>query len=653
MSKVITGIAELGAAAGLMTAAFFDPMLAFSPAFWKITVGLAFAGASSELGAALGALTAAGGTAITTRQSAAYRPICYGTRQVPGALIYQSTTGGKHDQDNQIIVLCGHEIDSIESLYLDGRKVFWQVGSGGNITRNGVNFGGSADDNTYIGSDGSHYKFGGLVYCEPRFGDQADGDVISGMTANDPTWAAGTNGSPSVMGCAYVYLKCEYDQSMFPQRPECRFVVRGKNNIWDPRTNTYGYTNNWALCIADVLMNTDYGLGVPQAAINVDQLIAAANVCDEQVACAEGMEARYTCNWVGDTSTTTGDILKQMISSAAGRITYANGQWYIFPAYWQGPSSSWDASALIDGIRYTPNRSIRELCNRVSGTYIAPWYPYNVSGNLYDQNGWFDGTIANTFNLAWQPTDFPYYAQDTLHGYTSDKWLAEDGGRIIYKDLSLPACISISQAQRVAKITLLRNRFQQSATLSMNLAAYQLMPLDTIELTYPLLGWNNKVFEVTGVRLAVDSQAGQDDKSKAPRVYVQVDIQETDSSIYDWSELEELKVNDVPAIGGGIPYIVPPPTNLALSHQSVSFGALASGSGILISWTPSSDAYVTSTAIQYSSDGGTTWTSGGSVPQGNSQSGIAPLPSGDYTVEIAAVRSNGAMSTWISASISF
>jgi hypothetical protein len=73
--------------------------------------------------------------------------------------------------------------------------------------------------------------------------------------------------------------------------------------------------------------------------------------------------------------------------------------------------------------------------------------------------------------------------------------------------------------------------------------------------------------------------------------------------------------------------MVDPPTGLTLSHQSVTFGIGASGSGILVSWTPSDDGFVVSTSIQYQVAGASTWISAGAVPQQNSQSGIAPLGS--------------------------
>src|SRR6185437_1224487 len=176
--------------------------------FDKLMESLVVGGIAMEAGAIADALTQNRGMGITTRQPAAFRQIIYGEQRVGGVIVYQSTTGGHHDQYNFIIVLATHEIDSIVNLYLDGRRVHWNgSNTGGNTTSNGVNFGGPASGGDFIGPGGQHYNFDTLVYCEARFGDQQAGDVIAGMTANDPNWASSSAGTPYLGGCAYVYLK--------------------------------------------------------------------------------------------------------------------------------------------------------------------------------------------------------------------------------------------------------------------------------------------------------------------------------------------------------------------------------------------------------------------------------------------------------------
>jgi hypothetical protein len=253
VSKAIEGAAMLGAAVGMSAvAAFVDPALIASPFYDKAIIALAVGGISMEAGAIASALTQQRGTNITTRQPASYRQIIYGCQRVGGVMVYSSTTGSKHDQYNMVIVLATHEIWAIENLYLDGRRVNWASGTG-NTTRNGYNFGGSAGGGTFIGPNGAHYNFDTLVYCEARFGDQAQYDVIGGLTANDPNWAGGAAGDPWLGGCAYVYLKIEYDTAMFPQFPEIRFTVHGKSDIFDPRTGRKSYSENPALIVGDIL----------------------------------------------------------------------------------------------------------------------------------------------------------------------------------------------------------------------------------------------------------------------------------------------------------------------------------------------------------------------------------------------------------------
>jgi hypothetical protein len=400
MSKAITGIAEIGAVVGVFAADFLSGGL-LTPLVVAITpelMGLAASGVAMEAGAIADALTQNRGMNITTRQPASPRQIIYGTQRVGGTIIYQSTTGSHKDQYNFIIVLATHEIHAIENLYLNGRRVFWQSGSVGNTTRNGYNFGGQAASGQHTAPNGQRYDFGGKVYCEARYGDQTEGDVIGGMTANDPNWAAGANGSPWVGGCAYVYLKIEYDPGTFPQLPEIKFTVHGKNDIFDPRTGTTGYSSNPALIAADILTDTTWGAG--DNTVDQNQLIAAANICDEQVSFAGGgggSESRYACHWHYDTTTAVGDALTTVLASCGGRLSRIGGEWYIWPAAWTSPSSlinaSADQSLFVDSFSWTPKKSLPELFNRINGTYTAPNYPFNAAGDLYDSNGWYEGSI--------------------------------------------------------------------------------------------------------------------------------------------------------------------------------------------------------------------------------------------------------------------
>ena len=97
-----------------------------------------------------------------------------------------------------------------------------------------------------------------------------------------------------------------------------------------------------------------------------------------------------------------------------------------------------------------------------------------VAGNLYDSNGFYNGMIQNNFPFAFQQTNFPEYAADVLHGYASDEYLTEDGGRQLVKELTLQAVLSVTQASasRQDNPAPANRRQQGSGTLTMGLPSH-------------------------------------------------------------------------------------------------------------------------------------------------------------------------------------
>ena len=579
--------------------------LAALPFLTQAMESMVMGGLSMEAGAISDALTSGRGMNITSRQTAANRQIIYGTQRIGGDMVYRSSTGGTFKQLNYVIALAGHQTDSIVNLYLDGRQVHWNVGGVGNVTRNGVNFGGTANGNSYTGPSGQRYNFGGKVYCEACFGDQTNqpntvpgGGFNTGLQANDAAWGPGPNGIPYLGGCTYVYLKLEYDTVLFPGEPEIRFTVNGKNNIFDPRTGTRGFTTNWALCAADVITDSQFGLN--DNTVNHDQLIAAANVCDELVPLAGGgSEVRYSLNYHCDTATGPGDVLATMMSGAGGRLSRIGGEWYVWPAYWQGPSFEFDQNALTGIPTWMPYRSTPDLFNRVNGTYTAPNYPYNANSangsNYYDGNGFNNGQIQNNFGFAFQSTNFPQYAKDTLHGFSADQYLAQDG-IFLPKEMTFPTVLSVAQAQRLAKIALERNRQQGSGSLHLSLAGWNMVPLDVMHFTYSELGWNQKVLEVTSVDFNV-SDVGDGVQS----VRTVMIVQETAASVYEWLASEELSVYAAP-LAPQTTYTPVPPANIAVTSSAGT--AIVGLDGIvhpraLLSWDEPQDGLVTEVQVQY------------------------------------------------------
>lgn len=652
MSKAIMGAAELAGAAALAAVALSSGGLGtvalvtylHTTAGLSLMAGLAASGISSEAGAIADALTSNRGTNITDRRPASNRQIVYGTQMVGGVLVYESVTGHQY---NQVICIAGHQIHSIQAIYLDGRKVFFKGSGNGWSIRNGVGFGGDADGNDHLGPDGvTNYNFGGKVYVEARYGDQTFGDYMGSLNGNDPNWGPKPNGDcPSLCGVSYIYLKCTAG-SQFTQRPEVRILVNGRIDIYDPRTSTTGFSNNAALVAANVITDTQYGLG--DTNVDTTQLVAAANLCDEQVAVAAlsgSTEKRYCCDYSYDTGTTPGDVLQSMMAGMAGRISNIGGSWHIFPGAYAGPTLLFDDSSFTAAPKWNPRRSVRDLPNRVTGTHISAEWPYSTAGNYYqDHSG-----VENTFDLKFQTSSFPYYAVDTLHGYPSDQYLTEDNGHIRPIDLSLPTVLSLTQCQRVAKINLLRARARQgSGTFEFRLGAYQLQPCDTFMMSSKVLGgWSSNLLEITGTSLFVQ----KDDQTGANEIRYRLNVQETASSTYSWSTAEELTIYASPAAPTQVPDTPNPPTNLALFSGAGTAIVGADGSVtpcIQVTWDTPQDPLATGIAIQYKVHGTSTWYGAWQQVISMNVSLINPVIAGQYyDVRIATQRSNGALSDWL------
>jgi hypothetical protein len=426
---------------------------------------------------------------------------------------------------------------------------------------------------------------------------------------------------------------------------------RGGSSYDFSGSGSIGFSANWALQVADVISDPVFGLG-DGASINMNQLIAAANVCDELVLTSQGNEPRYTQHLHYDTSTAPGDVLALMMPSAGGRLSRIGGQWFIFPAYWQAPSYSFDSSTLIDAPTWTPNRSFKDLFNRVNGTYTAPNYPYATSGNLYDANGWYYGTRDNVWPFAWQPTNFPQYACDVRHGYSADLYLAEDGGIQLPKELGLRGVISIVQAQRLAKIALMQNRFQGSGSFPMTLAAWQMQPGDVMNFTWPALGWSAKILEVASVQFNCEPVKPADgEENSTPALWVTVGAIETDPSIYEWSETEELTPYDVPAAPSQIPGVAAPPTVFTVTSSAAT--ALVGADGTvtpraLLSWDAPLDISVTGIEMEYQATGATVWLNAGTVGVGLFEAFVGGvIAGGTYNFQIRSARPTGGTSAWV------
>jgi hypothetical protein len=480
------------------------------------------------------------------------------------------------------------------------------------------------------------------VYMEVMLGSQNLGDTFQGMTNGTPydgndfnliqnsmnPW----NANCSAPGKTLVFLRLHYNDEVFSQGlPQFSFVLSGKNDIYDPRPATpiHAYSTNPVLCMADYMTNKLYGYKLDYTTdLPIPALITAANICDESVSLAlGGTESRYTCNGGFLLSARRSEILQNLLTSMAGRLTYIGGQFFLHPGSWAGISASITGTQIYSHstspILFRPKVPINQLYNGVKGTFIAQ--------------------VNN-----WQSADFPPYAQDQIHGYNNgapqylyDQNLTNDQGDRRYLDVQLPFTISCATAQRIAKIELLRRRNQGTGTFSLNTSGYLIAPLDLLAVDLPYFAWTGKYLEAMACRLRIEPRG-----EPSPAIWTEIDIQEADPSTYSWSIGEELSPQGYQQAIVPDMFTPAPPTN---------FRARSANGNIYLKWDSPTDAFVLHGGhleIEYqlvqSPEG--LWLSLGRIDPTITVAEIDNLPVGAaYNVQIRSVNVGGVPSAWIPA----
>jgi hypothetical protein len=413
---------------------------------------------------------------VTSRQPVAPHVVVYGRNRIGGTILYLETTSS-NKYLHSVIALTGHEIDAIESIYFNEIEV--PLDGSGNVT-----------SGQYAGKARVQYKLG-----------TADQTAFDDLVAeSDGKWTA----NHRVRGRALLYVRFEYDANVyFNGLPNVSAVIRGKK-VYDPRTETTVWSANPALCLSDYLTSTKYGMGVDYATeIDETALAAAANICDEAVSLvAGGTENRYETHGAFATSSKPEDVINQIVSSMAGKCIWSGGVWRILAGAYYAPTLSFDEDDLRGGFRVQSLVSRRESFNGVKGVFLSPDENYTI-------------------------TDFP--------AVTSATFVAQDNDEENLKSIELPMTTSVSMAQRLAKIELLRARQQITTSLPMKLVGLNAQVGDVVQINNTRMGWVNKPFEVIGSQISFGETLGVD-----------LELRETASNVYDWSTDEESPYDPAP-----------------------------------------------------------------------------------------------------------
>jgi len=427
---------------------------------------------------------------LMIRQPVTSRDTVYGSSKKSGAIIFMDTTNNTK-RLHLVVQVASHEIESFDKIYFNDEELTLTAI---NTDSNGITRFRPTSPSKYD----KQSDFRGLpldiIYTRQAVeiklhkgtDDQlADADLVDQVSS----WTT----DHRLRGIAYIYVQMDYDTDMFPNGiPNISAEIKGKK-VLDFRTSSTAHSSNPALCIHDYLTDTRLGLGISADSIDTTSFTTMANLCDEDVTLSGGgTEKRYTCNGIVYNDIAPMQILEDMLTSCVGTLSYSNGKFIIKGGQYVAPSVSLDEDDFITGINLNTKQSRKDLFNTVKGIFTSP-----------ESN--------------WQPTDYPAVTSSTF---------VTDDGETITADIDLPFTTSSKTAQRIAKITLLKNRQQMVLATTLKMTGFKLQVGDTVNITNSRLGFSNKVFEVAEWSFS-DKVMGVD-----------VILKETASSVYDWNAEE-------------------------------------------------------------------------------------------------------------------
>ncbi|WP_460061104.1 phage tail tip fiber protein [Pseudomonas sp. S2_A05] len=479
-------------------------------------------------------------SAQTVRSSKAPVRFILGRVSTGGVLVWaqeQSGDQGEGEWLHLVYVLCEGAIEALENIYLGEEE---------------------------IGA------FGPLASYELVVNPT---QVNAFLKANCPDWKDSQIGR----GLSYVRVSLRYSAEKFPSGiPDTRFVVRGRNDIYDPRTGAAGYSANTALHLLWFLRNR---CNVPDDEIVFETFASAANVCDEGVTNADGSTSqRYRTGCVIGADEQRTGVLQKLEAASGGHLIRVGGRWMFQAGAYYGPYDFEITEDMVIGTVTGSTEPTNDTAiNTVRGTFIDP-------------------------EQSWTETDYPEVSVA--------EWIVEDGGEAA-ETLTYSYVTNPYQAQRLANMELRRRRAGGAISIPMNFAGYNCRPGRVVRVNLPSLN-------ILGEFIVSDWSMGD-------REGCTVQVKQYEPAIFDdavGQPYNPIGFINLPSGGLGTP------TNLAWTQNTTA--EVTQG---VLSWTP--PAGVVKEYIVIVRQGATAIQSH-NVPATSTECAINGLPSGNYTMSVAA-----------------
>ena len=465
------------------------------------------------------------------------RAIIYGQIKTAGMNVIPAWTSGTGNKFlHQVLALAGHEVEAITDTHFN-QDVIASADIG--VVTGTINDGVVGGSNKYANKAWIRRYLG-------TSGQTADFILDNAFTA----WGTNHRGR----SVAYVATQFEVDEDVYSSgQPQQSFVVKGKK-CYDPRLDTspganptnasyIAYTRNPALCLADYLTDTNVGCKIPTAKIDWDLVVAAANVCDEDVtippASPTTTQKRYTCNvriFVATTPEERRANMALLAGAMLGQVTFQGGKYRMYAGAAQSSDYTLTDSDLVGAVSVATELSADRKYNYVSGQFVDAARNYQV--------------------LPFEPRSNSTYESN-------------DGGRK-EREVAFPATTDQFEAQRNGIVILKRSRRKLEITGLFGFSAYKVRP--------------GKVGNITLTEWGIVNQLVRCQSWKMLPNFT-----------FECSFIDELASDwDDPAVGD---YTVPssssgPASGVFIPSPVENFTAIPVQDGILFLWEPPANAIV-------------------------------------------------------------
>ena len=541
------------------------------------------------------------GITVTSKAPTAPYRIIYGESRVGGTIVYAETTSSTNEFLHMVIVLAGHEVDDIPTIYLGDDAVALETSSNDS---NGIPI--------YTPTSGDQYN--GKLRVKKHFGDPAqlaDANLVTDVTQ----WTT----DHKISGKAYLYLKFTFDKDVYPNGvPNISAIVKGKK-LYDPRATSFTASSGTVSTANNTITISSHGLSTFDRAtydINGNTAIGGLSngtlyyvikvdsntikLATNYANCVAGTAISLT-SVTGSTTqkfnfTTFSDnpvlcirdYLKDTIYGLQVEDVEINDTNFIASANTcdetvtvTNPSGT-EKRFTCNGsfqLTQTPKVIIENLLTTLGGFLIYSNGEFKVIPSAYlsptvtlNESNLRSGISINSrvskkelFNAVkglysepandYQPQNYPIL--------TNSSFEAEDNNERIYAEFDYPFTNSSRMCQRLSKIQLLKVRQQISFSASFDMGAFDLDVGDTVNITNARMGFTNKTFQVLEWGFSIDGNDGS--------LQITANFKEIASVVYDFSTGDYSTVSSGKATNLPKSTSVSPPTAITLTDELVSY----------------------------------------------------------------------------------